>query len=402
MDCNESWQAVSQVLINLFYNNHIYELSRVRKNNTKWFGILFFSCVITATEPNDIKQIEPINTKGAYPSYTQLKTWYSDKSNWPKIQTADGRDAVEMKTLTLIKPAPKKAMVELGEKLFFDPQLSLDKTVSCASCHEPRMNFGDRRKTAIGIENQEGTRNTPNIFGIDHWQSFFWDGRAVTAEQQALMPIENPIEMNFTASGAADRVNSDDSYRTLINNIGLNSLTPSQLAKAIVAFERTITLPDTKYSRFLEMSEHQSEQALEEFTEQELLGLHIFRTKAKCMTCHQGPLLSDNQFHVTGLHFYGRKFQDVGRFDATQKVDDSGKFRTASLLFVSHTAPWMHNGLFTDLSGIVNFYNNGGARPKPREHVKDDPLFPSTTPLLLKLDLTRAEIEAVAAFLQTL
>ena len=120
------------------------------------------------------------------------------------------------------------------------------------------------------------------------------------------------------------------------------------------------------------------------------------------MTCHQGPLLSDNRFHVTGLHFYGRKFEDVGRYEATNKVEDSGKFRTASLLFVIQTGPWMHNGLFSQFDGIVNFYNNGGARPKPREHVKDDPMFPTTTHLLPKIELTKQEIKDVLAFLKTL
>lgn len=361
--------------------------------------LLFCACVFPALSvaqkqtPEALKEV----------TYNQLKQWYSAKDTWPKIETSDGHQAEEMKLLTLLGDAPDANKVALGKKLFFDTQLSKDNTVSCSSCHEPRMNFGDRRTTAIGIENLQGTRNTPNIFGIDHWQTFFWDGRATTAEQQALMPISNPIEMNFTVEGSLVRVNNDASYTDYIQKaFGTSQINKQQLATAIVEFERTITLPATPFSRFLSKIDKQPEQALNEFTEQELRGLHLFRTKAKCMTCHQGPLLSDNKFHVTGLHFYGRKFQDVGRYDATGKTEDSGKFRTASLLFVSNTGPWMHNGLFSQFDGIVNFYNNGGARPRPRKHVENDPMFPDTTSLLPKLGLSKQEMEDLVAFLKAI
>lgn len=120
------------------------------------------------------------------------------------------------------------------------------------------------------------------------------------------------------------------------------------------------------------------------------------------MTCHEGPLLSDNEFHVTGLHFYGRMFEDTGRYKFTGKIEDSGKFRTPSLLILEETGPWMHNGIFEHLDSIVNFYNNGGARPQPREHVADDPLFPKTTDLLVRLNLTQEEVLDIVAFLEIL
>jgi cytochrome c peroxidase len=137
-------------------------------------------------------------------------------------------------------------------------------------------------------------------------------------------------------------------------------------------------------------------------SDQELKGMHLFRTKAKCMTCHQGALLSDNKFHVTGLHFYRRRFEDLGRYNVTKKVNDAGKFRTASLLIVSHTGPWMHNGLFEQFDGLVNFYDNGGLRPKPRKHVENAPLFPITTDLLPKLGLTNEEMADLVVFLEAL
>lgn len=354
----------------------------------------------TSTITNEKAIAEP----SSLPDYSHLLRLYGrSQKDWPKIETADGRVAEEMKPLHLIGPLPNPDVTALGKKLFFDPILSRDKSVSCGSCHESRMHFGDKRRAAIGIDNQEGHRNTPNIFGIDHWRTFFWDGRASSAEEQALMPIENPIEMDLPIAEALERVNAEPNYTAFVQQaFATNKLTRSQMAKAIVAFERTIELPQTKYSRFLEQLSSEPTESIKAFSELELQGMHLFRTKAKCMTCHQGPLLSDNEFHVTGLHFYGRRFQDVGRFEVTKQVEDSGKFRTASLLFVSHTGPWMHNGLFSQFDGIVNFYNNGGARPRPREHVKGDPMFPTTTNLLPRLNLNSEEIDAVVAFLRTL
>ncbi len=120
------------------------------------------------------------------------------------------------------------------------------------------------------------------------------------------------------------------------------------------------------------------------------------------MTCHNGPLLSDNQFHVTGFHYYQRKYHDVGRYEVTGKPEDSGAFRTPSLLGVKHTAPWLHNGLLNNLRGLVQQYNAGGPRPKPKGEQVNDPLYPKTTDLLLKLNLTPSEIDDLVAFLEVL
>jgi cytochrome c peroxidase len=137
-------------------------------------------------------------------------------------------------------------------------------------------------------------------------------------------------------------------------------------------------------------------------SDEQLWGLHLFRTKARCMTCHEGALLSDNQFHNTGLSYYGRKFEDLGRYEVTGLASDVGRFRTPSLVAVSQTGPWMHNGLFSSLPGVVNLYNAGGARTKRREVYDNDPLYPETTPLLVKLELTKEERSALVAFLTLL
>lgn len=337
-------------------------------------------------------------------TFVALKAQYSrPQAQWPTIQTADGRKVKPLAPLTLLPPLPKASHIALGSKLFNDTRLSKDSTVSCATCHEARLAFGDKRKTAVGIKEQVGHRNTLNIFGIDHWQSFFWDGRAATAQQQALMPIANPVEMDLSIEEAIKRVNTAEDYTSLIKAaFNSDSLTKEQMAEAIVAFERTIKPRETLFSRFIAVAQTTPKKAVAMLSQAQLKGLHLYRTKAQCMTCHNGPLLSDNKFHVTGLHFFKRKFQDLGRYEHTKQLDDSGRFRTPSLVMLQHTGPWMHNGLFTTMSGIVNQYNAGGFRPKPRKGDENNPLFPKTSDLLHKLKLTKQEKKDLVAFLEIL
>ena len=217
------------------------------------------------------------------------------------------------------------------------------------------------------------------------------------------MPIENPLEMDLNPDLAVERVNSANDYRYFIQGaFQTETLNKQQMAQAIVAFERTFEAPNSLFTQFINEMQNNPKEAIKLLTDQQIEGLHIFRTKAKCMTCHEGALLSDNEFHITGLHFYGRRLQDLGRFDATADPQDKGKFRTPSLLGLEQSKPWMHNGLFSSLGGIVNFYNGGGARPKPRDEYKNDPHFPETTELLHKLELSKTERSALISFLEIL
>src|SRR5690606_31013123 len=127
---------------------------------------------------------------------------------------------------------------------------------------------------------------------------------------------------------------------------------------------------------------------------------HLFRTKARCMNCHFGPYFTDEQFHNIGLTYYKRKYEDLGRYGVTNDPEDVGRFRTPSLRDVMHNDPWMHNGLFSNIMGIVNIYNSGMHMidPSPEEKAAD-PLHPFTDPILRPLELTDDEKEAVVAFL---
>ncbi|MGO2012052.1 MAG: cytochrome-c peroxidase [Pseudoalteromonas sp.] len=355
---------------------------------TKFIRILSIAITLT-TQPHGL------DTK------VLRKVYSEEQSKWPPIETSDGRIVSPLSSVEQINSAPSQ--VDLGKKLFHDVQLSRNKTISCASCHKPDKGFHDGRRTAVGIDEQTGTRNTPAIFGINQWQSFFWDGRASTALQQALMPIANPIEMDLDPKIALARVNKDKSYRAFNQNaFNSNTLTIKQMAQALVAFERTLPAPNTRFKLFISSVKSSPKKAVMQLSDNELNGLHLFRTKAKCMTCHNGPLLSDNKFHNTGLHYYGRHFEDKGRFDATNNPDHIGQFRTPSLLGLARSFPWMHNGLFEDLTGIVSMYNHGGARPRPRKNQLNDPHFPKTTDLLIKLNLTKQEQADLVAFLRIL
>lgn len=338
------------------------------------------------------------------PTAAELRQQYSQpQSSWPSVITADNEKAEPLAPLTPKAPLGSATLIQLGKTLFHDPILSSDKTISCASCHNANTLFQDGRGQSIGVNEQKGDRNAPAIFGIDHWEHFFWDGRATTASQQALMPIVNPIEMNLPIPEALTRLNNSRAYQAKFNDaFGTLPITANMLATALVEFERAIPAPSTRYQHFIREVASDPTNAHKHFTDSELLGLHLFRTKAKCMTCHEGALLSDNEFHVTGFHLYGRRFEDLGRVNATSNNEDIGKFRTPSLLGVTHTKPWMHNGLFIEFTPMIMQYNAGGFRPKPRGKFKHDPHFPETTALIQPLGLTKTEISALVDFLRTL
>lgn len=285
--------------------------------------------------------------------------------------------------------------VALGAALFFDPRLSASGQVSCATCHAPELAFTDQQRTSTGHAQQPGKRNAPTVLDKGAQTGFMWDGAAGDLERQALMPIVNPVEMANTHEAAAAAVQADTDYaRRFLALTARDEITIEDIASALSAYQQSLHVT-TRFDLFLSGK-------TDLFTDQEIFGLHLFRTKARCMTCHSGPRLTDDKFHNIGLHYYGRKYEDLGRYALTGETADAGAFRTPSLRHVSKTAPYMHNGLFPHLRGIVNFYNHGGARPQPRPEIAGDPLFPETSPLLVELGLTEAEKAALLAYLETL
>lgn len=137
-------------------------------------------------------------------------------------------------------------------------------------------------------------------------------------------------------------------------------------------------------------------------SDSEVRGLHLFRTKANCINCHNTPYFSDNKFHNLGLTYYGRKYEDLGLYLSTKKNEDVGKFKTPTLREVSETKPYMHNGLFPQLENVVMMYNEGMGVEKPKGEQMNDPKFPKKSEMIQKLNLSDEEVQDIAAFLRTL
>jgi len=180
--------------------------------------------------------------------------------------------------------------VELGKKLFSDVRLSRDNSVSCATCHNPKLAFTDARPTSVGVANRTGERRVPRLVNRGYGKAFFWDGRAGTLEEQVMQPVENPHEMDLALGEAAKR----------------SGVPVETMRQALSSYVRTILSGDSPYDRYLQGNR-------DALTAQQRLGLRLFRTKAGCTSCHLGPNFTDERFHNTGIGWPG----DQGRFVVT-------------------------------------------------------------------------------------
>lgn len=292
---------------------------------------------------------------------------------------------------------PTKEKKELGLSLFFDPRLSGSQQISCSRCHDPEKGWADGRSLANGVFMGQLTRNTPGLHGIGHAKSMFWDGRVKTLEEQAVAVITNPKEMAGNPAEIVQRLNKEKEFYgpKFEAAFGSDEITFDRVVQSIAAFQRGIGVGRSRFDQFLTGKQ-------EALDDEALVGLHLFRTQARCINCHNGPNFTDDQFHNAGLTYYGRRFEDHGLYAITKKPEDMGKFRTPSLRNVGNTGPWMHNGFFPSMRGVLNLYNAGMPRPKRKEHQKDDPLFPETSPLLKPLKLSIEQRADLEAFLMSL
>lgn len=286
--------------------------------------------------------------------------------------------------------------VKLGRLLFFDPRLSRSGQISCSSCHDPDLAWQDGRKVSLGNDHLQGTRNTPSLFNVFIQKELFWDGRSGTLGNQALQPLSQHHEMDMDLGRLPKKIGSVKGYRPLFEQAYQNKkITLDKIITAIVAFEATIHTRRTRFDAFVKGDYKQ-------LNDQEIEGLHLFRTKARCMNCHNGTYFTDRDYHNIGLTYYGRKYQDLGRYTVTHNPDDVGKFKTPSLRGTMLTHPWMHNGLFDNIEGVINMYNSGMHQLDNKVSRVEDPLYPHTDPILRPLGLTKTEKESLIAFLRTL
>lgn len=329
-------------------------------------------------------------------------------------------EKLKLQTLPeVVHPADNPSSSEkilLGKMLFFDPILSGEKDVACATCHHPDFGYTDNRDLPIGVrglnigpDRYEGAsgipvvgRNAPTVLNAayngmhDQHQSYdplrapmFWDSRRSSLEFQALGPPTSFNEMrgsgydeSLTFDSITERLKNIPQYVTLFDNAfggGANSITEENLGKAIACFERTIVAKNSPYDQYVQGNKSA-------LTDQQKKGLKLFFGKASCGTCHSGPMFSDYNFYNLGIENNSKRNTDTG-------LDKTFKFRTPTLRNLTVTAPYMHNGTHATLRDVMDYYNNGVSK-NPEANTIDVKIFP--------LKLTNTEVDDVISFLEAL
>lgn len=282
-----------------------------------------------------------------------------------------------------------RAQVALGRRLFFDKRLSVDGTMSCATCHDPARGFSDGRPKARGRDGTTLQRNTPAIWNLAWARSLFWDGRSGTLEEQARVPLEHPNELSLGVDGAVARLSQIPAYRSAFARAfpepargrakGASPVTADRLLAAIAAYERSLVSPRTRFDRWIEGD-------AKALTSNEIDGFRLFAGKARCLACHGGWRFTDERFHDIGLHS-----PDPGRGGVPGFAGDHRRFKTPTLRELTRTAPYMHDGSLPDLDAVVRHY--AGALDR-RASLADE--------LKRETSLTDAERASLVAFLRTL
>ena len=312
--------------------------------------------------------------------------------------------------------APTPEMVALGDQLFEDKRLSVDGTVSCSTCHDPKLAFVDHKVTSEGVKKQKGARNSPTVLNAMFNATQFWDGRAATLEDQAKLPILNPIEMGQKSpDDVVAAVKKVPDYATRFAKIFGHDVTYDDIAAAIAAFERTQYAGDAPFDKFIQGDD-------KAIDVQAKRGWALFNGKGRCNECHAGnatsPLFSDQKFHNIGIaaHQEGfaqlarealdvlqsgnekqvdelalqSKFSELGRFLVTKHTNDVGAFKTPTLRNIAVTGPYMHDGSMATLWDVVDHYNKGGV---PNPYLDGG---------IQRLGLTEPEIDDLVHFMETL
>lgn len=333
----------------------------------------------------------------------ELRAIYSgDPAKWPKPdldqEAKKGfKDIGYLGRPSYPKENPFSAEKEkLGKILFFDPRLSSSKQIACASCHDPELGWGDGKRVAYGHDRQNGKRNAMTIINTAFYEKLFWDGRANSLEHQSGFPVADHVEMNMDINEMVKNINQIEGYKPLFKlAYGTEEINLDKIQKAIATFERSIVSTNSRFDSFVKGNAKM-------LKDDEVVGLHLFRTKARCINCHNTPLFSDNKFHNDGQALLGSKFEDLGLYNVTKDLKDVGKMRTPSLRETNITGPWMHHGNFPSLKDVVEFYDLGNPIAQQRSLKVADSLKAPKSAMLRKLNLTLKEREQVEAFLKSI
>jgi cytochrome c peroxidase len=329
---------------------------------------------------------------------TEAPTAQISAASAPTAEAPPGAPAAEMssseKVHTLVPRAPTpptepQELVDLGRLLFFDPRLSGDNTVACATCHVPERGFTDGRATALGKGGKGLARNTPTVINLASRGPYFLDGRADTLEIQALMPVESPDEMDQDVNELIAELSIVPEYiarfKRALPGEGI-SISRQAIGRAIAAFERTLVSAGSPYDKKLrgEPGGMSAEAAR---------GMSLFVGQARCVNCHDGPDLTDNSFHNIGV---GEG--DPGRFAVVQVALMKGAWKTPTLRDIDLTAPYFHDGSAKTLEEVIEHYDRGGASAlDPHGHPPEN-LDPDIKPL----GLSAEQKAALVAFMRAL
>lgn len=315
--------------------------------------------------------------------------------------------AVQMPPDNPISPAK----VELGKLLFFDPRMSNNSAVSCATCHQPQQGWGDGIDISFGYTNAPHWRNTQTILNSVFHPKLFWAGESLSLEAQAKSAWTGALAQNLDSSLAEERLRQMPAYVERFEEVfGAKSPTFADALRAVAAFESTIVSENVPFDAWM----RGDEDALSDSAKR---GMELFVGKARCSACHSGPLFTNQSYHALGVpenpkfetdpmrqialryqhrargvaeEEYRKADGDLGLFYTTKQEQDKGKFRTPTLREVAQTGPYMHNGVFKTLEEVVRFYNEGGGET------------PNKSPLMAPLGLTDAEITDLVAFMEAL
>jgi cytochrome c peroxidase len=306
----------------------------------------------------------------------------------PLLEIPESPLGIDTRLLELEDP-PTPERVRLGRWLFYDRRLSADGTVSCASCHEPEAAFSELEPVSTGVHGLTGTRKSPSLINLAWtlYPHFFWDGRAASLEEQALGPVENPVEMGQTIEGMIQTLESIQGYAPYFEQaFGTMGITPERVAKAIADYERTRMSGNSPWDRWKIGGDEGA------VSDEVKLGDELFFGKARCSECHLGQSFTDSRFHNLGVGWDPEtgRFEDVGRHAVSNKAEDMGAFKTPTLREVSRHPPFMHDGSQATLREVIELYNQGGIAN------------PHLSPRIGPLDLAAREVEALIAFLESL
>jgi cytochrome c peroxidase len=308
--------------------------------------------------------------------------------SFPGFVILDGMGVPDIGPLPTTVPIPStnlnyQAKIELGKQLYFDGRLSKNGQISCAFCHNPFTGFADPRQTSIGIGGGVGGRQASTVFNTAYNDTQFWDGRAGSLEEQAIGPIQNPIEMGETHENVVKKLGRIKGYQQQFRAVFGTDVNLQGIAEAIAAFERTIISTNSAFDKYV-LGDKQA------MNESAVRGMGLFKSKARCILCHNGPNFTDDQFYNLGVPQVGPLKEDLGRYNVTRVERDKGAFHTPTLRSITETGPYMHDGAFKTLEEVIDFLDKGGQQN------------PYLSPQVKPLNLTVEEKADLLNFLKAL